>query len=116
MLLFGIVSGPNKPHSLQPYIALIVNELLAMEFEPIEIFDACVQQSFRIFARILIVVADNPAHQLINVQQGSRAREGCHKCYIVGEHNPVTKSMIYQCEGKQKSLGNLFTIFFYLFV
>ena len=103
MLIYGLVPGPTKPASMDPYLSILVNSLLESEDIGITIEDSSCGLQFNILARILFTSADNPAMCLLNNQQGSNAEVGCHKCYVVGRHDRRAGTQIYQVNGSPQS-------------
>jgi hypothetical protein len=110
MLIYGIISGLNYPISIQAYISILVNDLLCSEHQKIKIYDSFLNDEFEISARLLFSIADNPAHVLINMQQGSNSIQGCHKCGVQGVKDVRTNSVIYQCQGERLFCTNFVLI------
>lgn len=60
----------------------IADELLCLENEGLQVFDAALQRNVRIIAPLLFCICDNPrASELLN-HRGSTARKFCRMCMV----------------------------------
>ena len=79
--LVGLIPGPKKPKDIQPYLHVLVDELLHLHEHG---FDIREQDGtiVRVRVKLLFTCADYPAHCELNCQQGQQAHNGCIKCHI----------------------------------
>jgi hypothetical protein len=84
LILAGVHPGPKKPLNLNPYLQLLVNELMRLYEHGFAIHDPTLPGHPLVMVRVklLCTCADYPAHQDNNCQQGASAKWGCIKCYI----------------------------------
>jgi hypothetical protein len=85
MHMAGVVPGPRKPKDLQPYLRIVVDELLELYRDGVEYRDPFdnVMRTSRV--KLLFTSADYPGHSDLNDQQCQGATYGCMKCVIQGE-------------------------------
>jgi hypothetical protein len=84
MLLLGIIPGPGAPKSLNPYLELLVDELIFEGTDGVMTFDAYREEYFELHARLLPFVADYPGSGKTLCMKGSGAICGCMKCHVRG--------------------------------
>jgi hypothetical protein len=84
MHMAGVVPGPRKPKDLQPYLRIVVDELLELYRDGVEYRDPFdgVMRTSRV--KLLFTSADYPGHSDLNNQQCQNATYGCMKCVIKG--------------------------------
>lgn len=82
ILMAGLIPGPSKPKSIQPYLEILVNELLQYEENTFTVYDASQDKNINIQLKLMFTVADYPAHSLINNQQGVASYSACMKCNL----------------------------------
>lgn len=68
MMLTGIVPGPNEPRDFDPYLNVIVDDILALN--ELEMYDAHHDTMFKMNADIVLHVFDYPGHNKIFHCQG----------------------------------------------
>ena len=78
----GIVPGPSKPFSLQPYLDILVDDLILLSMgvrcpNPLNPTEVKI-----LFAYLLLVAADYPGHAEIHGLEGSSSHNGCYKCCV----------------------------------
>ena len=86
IFLMGIIpgNGTQEPKSLDPYIDIIVEELLKLSGT--QMYDAYQGTKFNLKAEILMYVLDYPALGKLFKISGSGAYKGCAWCDITGIH------------------------------
>lgn len=83
MLLVGIVPGPCDPHSLNPYLEVVVYELLSLT--SMQVFDSFSMASFNLKVEVLLHVLDYPGISKLFHTMGSGAYQGCMRCDVQGK-------------------------------
>lgn len=68
MMLTGIVPGPNEPHTLQPYLDLVVDDLT--QLNKLKVYDAYHNEHFNLQVNILLTVCDYPGQNKVFNTQG----------------------------------------------
>lgn len=86
IFLLGIVTGngSQEPKSIDPYIEVVVDELLQLS-STATIHDAHVNAPFKLKAEILLYILDYPAIGEVFRMSGSGAYKGCIWCDIKGK-------------------------------
>jgi len=95
LLLGGIIHGPTAPSNIQPYLLVLVDELLlhSQGVETRNPLDDMLRA--RICVRLGLLGGDFPATcKLLNVQ-GTAAVWACPVCYEQGSFSPGLKRMVY---------------------
>jgi hypothetical protein len=83
LLLIGVIPGPNAPSNMDPYLQILVDELLYLWNEGMEIADPTIGgRKVKVRVKLLFTCADYPAHGKVNMQQVQSAKWGCIKCHI----------------------------------
>ena len=95
ILLVGIVpaNGSKEPHNLNPYIDILVDELL--EFSNSTIFDAFQHAPFKAKVEILLHILDYPGICKVMSIVGSGGINGCMFCDLKGIHNHDLQKTVY---------------------
>jgi hypothetical protein len=88
LILFGVAPGKKKPANLQPYLALLVEELLALykQETAIEYTNPTTGLKAKSRVKLLFTCADYPGHSDIRNQQCQGARWGCMTCDLKVSH------------------------------
>jgi hypothetical protein len=81
MLLLGVVPGPDAPRTIQPYLDLIVDELLELQRGVPAIDASRGGIDFILYARLLVVCADYKGHGDI-MEMRTNGYHSCIKCTI----------------------------------
>lgn len=83
ILLVGIIPDPKAPISYNPYLDIVVEELLRLYSHGFSCLDPrfTPPRPTQVKVKLLYTCADLPAHNSINNQQGHSAKWGCMKCY-----------------------------------
>ena len=94
IFLLGIIpgSGSQEPLSIDPYMQVVVDELLEFSASK-EIFDAYQGAPFKVKAQILLYILDYPCIGKVLKMSGSGAYKGCVWCDIKGMYT-ITYMMI----------------------
>lgn len=83
LLLIGLIPGPNAPKSMNPFLDIVVNELIHLYNVGFSIRDpTALYADVKVRVKLLFTCADYPAHNKMNLQQGANAYYGCIKCHI----------------------------------
>ena len=84
MLLLGVIPGnvKHKPKTLDPYLEVIVEELLNLQNK--KIYDAHEEQMFSLRVEIILHILDYPGIGKVFKMSGSGAYKGCIWCDITG--------------------------------
>lgn len=84
LVLFGVAPGKKKPANLQPYLALIVAELLDLytQAKAIEYTNPITKLKAKSRVKLLFTCADYPGHGDIREQQFQGAKWGCMTCEL----------------------------------
>ena len=95
ILLVGIIpsNGSKEPHSLTPYLDVLVDEML--ELCSCTMFDAYQNAPFKCKAAILLHVLDYPGIGKVMSVVGSGGFQGCMFCDIQGTYNKELKKTVY---------------------
>ena len=95
ILLVGIVpsNGAQEPHSLNPYLNVLVDELL--ELSSSTLFDAYQNAPFQCKAALLLHVLDYPGIGKVMSVVGSGGFQGCAFCVLPGERNVNLQKTVY---------------------
>ena len=95
ILLVGIVpsNGPQEAHSLNPYLDVLVDELL--ELSSSTVFDAYQKAPFRCKVALLLHVLDYPGIAKVMSVVGSGGFQGCAFCELQGERNENLHKTVY---------------------
>ena len=81
-ILYGVVPGPHKPKTLQPYLALLVDELLELHSAGVQYINPVTQNLAVARVKLLFTSADYPGHGEIRSQQCQGATFGCMTCEL----------------------------------
>ena len=86
LFLLGIVpgNGSKEPKDLDPYIGLMVDELLSLD--GCTIFDTYKNAPFKVKAKIILHVFDYPGICKVFCVPGSNAKKPCLWCEITKKH------------------------------
>lgn len=76
MILAGLMPGPRAPTDQDPYLNVLVDELLELWNHGIDLDDGT-----HIRVKLLCSCADYPAHEKNNNMHGAPAKFGCHFCH-----------------------------------
>jgi hypothetical protein len=95
MVLAGIIPGPKKAKSIQPYLAIIVDELLQLYRHGIEYTHPHTKEKKISRVKLLFTCADYPGHSDINCQQCQGAKWGCMKCEIQVKTTNIVYTLCY---------------------
>ena len=87
IVMVGLVPGPKKPPSLQPYLGILVSELDTLSRGVRSINPANSDEWVLIYAYLLLTIADYPGHAEIHGLEGHSSDNGCFRCKV-----HVTKS------------------------
>ena len=83
LILAAVMPGPNKPKKMQPYLHVVVDELLLLYREGIRIKDAADGDKEKVVrVKLLFTVADGPAQCVLTCMQGVPSAYGCIKCEL----------------------------------
>ena len=95
ILLVGIVpaNGTKEPHDLNPYIDILVDELL--ELSSSTLFDAFQKVPFKAKVEILLHILDYPGICKVMSVVGSGGINGCMFCDLKGTYNPDLQKTVY---------------------
>lgn len=95
ILLVGIIpaNGAKEPYTLQPYIDILVDEIL--ELSSSTIFDAYKNAPFSCKVDILLYILDYPGISKVMSVVGSGGYQGCTFCDIRGEYNKDLSKIVY---------------------
>jgi hypothetical protein len=107
----GLVPGPQKPFSLQPYLDILVDDLLLLA-GGIACPNPCNPTEIKmLYAFLLLVAADYPGHSEIHGMEGHTSRNGCYKCEVM-TYNIKGSKQICACryrdlltEDEDKAMG-----------
>ena len=85
MLLVGIMpgNGGHKPKHVDPYLEVVVNELLALS--GCRFYDAYRKAPFQLKVQLLNFVLDYPGLNKVFNTTGANALQGCMWCEIRGK-------------------------------
>ena len=84
-------NGTREPNSLDPYLDILVDELLAISNK--EVFDAYQRAPFKLKAEILMYVLDYPGLAKVFNILGANAYQACAWCEIEGLYSDLTCDM-----------------------
>lgn len=82
-MLVGIVPGPSEPASLNPYLEILVDEILSLT--NMKVYDAYSMAPFNLKVEILLHVLDYPGLGKLFHAMGSGAYQGCLWCEQQGK-------------------------------
>ena len=93
MFLVGIVppNGPKEPYTLDPYLEILVDEILMLSNKTI--FDAYVNSPFTLKIHLMSYVLDYPGIGKTFCTLGAGAYHGCLWCNIEGEYSYILYSI-----------------------
>ncbi len=87
LMLVGIIPGPSEPTTLNPYLEVLVDEILSLV--DMNVFDAYSMAPFNFKITILLHVLDYPGVGKVFHTMGSGAYQGCMWCDGEGKHLSV---------------------------
>lgn len=90
LMLVGIVPGPSEPTSLNPYLEIVVDEILSLT--NMKVYDAYSMAPFNLKVEILLHVLDYPGLGKLFHAMGSGAYQGCLWCEQQGK--PLISSRV----------------------
>lgn len=93
IMLIGIIPGNSEQLQLDPYLEILVDELLYLT--QCELVDEYQKAPISVKIKVLLFVLDYPGLSKLFNQQGSGGLSGCHWCGIKGEHCPHLSKTIY---------------------
>ena len=95
IFLVGIIpgNGTKEPNTLQPYLEIVVDEILALSNE--SMFDAYREAPFSLKVNILNYTLDYPGIGKVFNTMGSGAYQACVWCDITGKL--PNKPLTYMC-------------------
>ena len=82
MLCFGLIPGPKKAKTLQPYMAVIVDDLKLMYGIGCDLWNAATGRTFRAFAKLVQVTADMPGMCSTLNTMNKSTTFCCYKCWV----------------------------------
>ena len=68
MLLAGIIPGPKEPQNTDPYIELVTEEIIKLNYT--EMYDAANDESFKLQVNVALYILDYPGHNKVFHCQG----------------------------------------------
>ena len=81
-ILLGIARC--APKSMNPYLQLVLDEVLVLSGKGVKTYDAFTQKVFTLRGKLLLLLADYPGMSKILSMMGSGTPHGCLKCEYVG--------------------------------
>lgn len=95
IMLVGIVpsNGAQEPHSLNPYLDILVDELL--ELSSYKFYDAYRNVPFEYKVAVLLYILDYPGMCKTLSVVGSGGLQGCMFCDIQGDRNQYLDKTVY---------------------
>jgi hypothetical protein len=86
LLLAGLIPN-SEPKNLNPFMEVLVNELLVLWKDGITFTEPKSRHPRVARVMLLFTACDYPAHCHLNLQRGQSSQYGCHKCDVpVGLH------------------------------
>ena len=68
MFLTGIIPGPKEPKNMDPYLDIVVDDIL--DLENVTVYDAYKNESFSLKGNVLLHVLDYPGQNKVFKSQG----------------------------------------------
>ena len=107
-------NGNKEPNNLDPYLSILVDELLALT--DLNIYDSYQNAPFKLKVNVLMYILDYPGISKMFTIKGSNAYQGCAWCEIEGRYYMCVVSVLLKFRKQNVNVVHVFSFMFIYFL